>query len=124
MILTTLRIINYGNITNPLICNDTDLNTGLELVKIQIKHASKIYEVLSIKTTAPKQLNQKQQILNRLLSKFSRHNYLKTVKSFNFPDKAAEKHIAKFVQSRLTKDFTHNKRKNIDISINSYIPNN
>jgi hypothetical protein len=59
MILTTLRILDTGHITTPLICKD----------------------------------------------------YLTTAKSLNIPDKTAEKHIAKFVQSGLINHFSYAKYK-------------
>jgi hypothetical protein len=46
MILTILRITNNDNITSPMVCDDTDFNTALELVKILIQHAARIYEAL------------------------------------------------------------------------------
>jgi hypothetical protein len=67
MILTTLRIMETGVISSPfggspegeggLICEDTDFDTALELVKILIQHASRIYEALPAQTETPKQPN-------------------------------------------------------------------
>ena len=113
MILTTLRIMETGHITTPLICDDTDFNTALELVKILIQHAARIYEALPAETEKPKQPNQKQQFLETLPPEFSRQDYLKTAQSLNIPDKTAEKHIAKFVQSGLISHFAHGKYKKI-----------
>jgi hypothetical protein len=111
MILTTLRIMDNGNITSPLICTDTDFNIALELVKILIQHAARIYEALPAETATPKQPNQKQQFLEALPPEFSRQEYLKTAQTLNIPDKTAEKHIAKFVQSGLINHFAHDKYK-------------
>lgn len=99
------------HITTLLICDDTDFNTALELVKILIQHAARVYETLPTETTTPKQPNQKQQFLDTLPPEFSRQVYLKTAQSLNIPDKTAEKHIAKFVQSGLINHFAHDKYK-------------
>jgi len=111
MILTSLRIMETGHITTSLKCTDTDFNTALELVKILIQHAARIYEALPTETATPKQPNQKQQFLDTLPSEFSRKDYLTTAKSLNIPDKTAEKHIAKFVQSGLITHFAHDNYK-------------
>jgi len=111
MILTTLRIMETGEIRKPMICSDTDFNTALELVKILIQHAANVYNALPAQTETPKQPNQKQQFLEALPPEFSRKDYLTAAKSLNIPDKTAERHIAKFVQSGLINHFAHDKYK-------------
>jgi hypothetical protein len=113
MILTALRIMDTGNITSPMVCDDTDFNTALELVKILIQHAARIYEALPAQTETPKQPNQKQQFLDALPPEFSRRDYLAIAQNLNIPPKTAEKHIAKFVQSGLLNHFAHDKYKKI-----------
>jgi hypothetical protein len=100
-----------GHIQSPMICSDTDFNTALELVKILIQHAARIYEALPAQTETPKQPNQKQQFLDALPPEFSRRDYLATAQSLNIPPKTAEKHIAKFGQSGLINHFAHDKYK-------------
>ena len=111
MILTSLRIIESGKVSNPLICSDTDFNTALELVKILIQHAAKVFDALPTEQEIPKQPNQKQLFLEALPPEFSRQEYLTTAKQLNIPEKTAEKHIAKFVQSGLINHFAHDKYK-------------
>lgn len=109
MILTALRVMDTGHIATPLICDDTDFYTSLEMVKILIQHAARIYETLPAETEKNKQPNQKQQFLEKLPPEFSRQDYLKTAQTLNIPNKTAEKHIAKFVQSGLINHFAHDK---------------
>jgi hypothetical protein len=118
IILTALRLmnehsLNFSNssLISSLICSDTDFNTSLELVKILIQHAARIYEALPAETEKPKPTNQKQQFLETLPPEFSRQEYLKTAQTLKIPDKTAEKHIAKFVQSGLINHFSHGKYK-------------
>ena len=111
MILTTLRIMETGHIASPMICEDSDFNTAMELVKILIQHASKIHEDLPAETATPKQPNQKQLFLETLPAEFSRQEYLKTAQSLNISDKTAEKHIRKFKESGLINHFAHDKYK-------------
>jgi hypothetical protein len=111
MILTTLRIMETGEVKSPMICDDTDFDTALELVKILIQHAAKIYEHLPTETTTPKQKNLKQQFLENLPTEFSRQDYLITAQTLNIANKTAEKHIAKFKQNGLITHFAHDKYK-------------
>jgi len=111
MILTTLRIMDNGIIENPITCNDTDFHTALELVKILIQHAAKVFDALPVQTETQKQPNQKQLFLEALPPEFSRQDYLNIAKHLNIMDKTAQKHISKFVQSGLINHFAHGKYK-------------
>ncbi|MDR1739150.1 MAG: DUF3987 domain-containing protein [Bacteroidales bacterium] len=113
MILTALRIMDTGHIASPMICEDSDFNTAMELVKILIQHAAKIHEDLPAETATPKQPNQKQLFLETLPLEFSRQEYLKTAHSLNISDKTAEKHIRKFKESGLINHFAHDKYKKL-----------
>ena len=119
MILTTLRLMDTGNVwadlrvcpTTPLTCSDIDFHTALELVKILIQHAAKLFDALPVQTETPKQPNQKQLFLEALPPEFSRQDYLSIAKHLNINDKAAQKHISKFVQSGLINHFAYGKYK-------------
>jgi hypothetical protein len=113
MILTALRIMETGHIASPMICEDSDFNTAMELVKILIQHAAKIHEDLPAETATPKQPNQKQLFLETLPPEFSRQDYLKTAQSLNISDKTAEKHIRKFKESGLINHFAHDKYRKL-----------
>jgi hypothetical protein len=109
MILTALRVMDNGRITTPMICSDTDFQAALELVKILIQHAARVFSDLPAEQETPKQPNQKQLFLEALPPEFSRQDYLTTAKRLKIPDKTAEKHIAKFTQSGLINHFSHDK---------------
>jgi hypothetical protein len=109
--LTTPHLTPHIKYLAPLICTDTDFQTALEIVKILVQHASKIYEVLPTETKTPKHPNLKQQFLENLPQEFSRKDYLATAQSLNIADKTAERHIAKFVQSALIHHLAHDKYK-------------
>jgi hypothetical protein len=114
MILTALRLSPLQNgegsgVRSPMICSDTDFQTALELVKILIQHAAKVFSDLPAEQETAKQPNQKQLFLEALPLEFSRQDYLTAAKCLNIPDKTAEKHIAKFTQSSLINHFAHDK---------------
>jgi hypothetical protein len=119
MILSALRIMNSplshgegeGRGSTPMLCNDTDFNASLEIVKILIQHAAQVYQQLPAEIATTAQPNQKQLFLDALTQEFSRQDYLIVAQRLNIPDKTAEKHIAKFVQSGLINHFAHDKYK-------------
>ncbi len=83
MILTKLRILKTASPPpscgedegrGVFICEDTDFNTALELVKILMQHAVKRYEDLPAETATPKQPNQKQLFLETLPPECSRQD--------------------------------------------------
>jgi len=111
MVLTILRIMDSGNIENPITCNDTDFHTALELVKILIQHAAKVFDALPTQPETLKQPNQKQLFLEALPPEFSRQDYLNIAKHLNIIDKTAQKYISNFVRSGLINHFAHGKYK-------------
>lgn len=111
MILTTLRIMDDGNICSPLVCRDNDFNTALSMVKILVQHAAQVFQQLPSEavTTVPK--NQKQQFLDELPKEFCRKDYLSVANKLGIPDKTAEKHIKRFAVNGLIIHFAHDKYK-------------
>ena len=113
MILTTLRIMDDGDIHSPLVCRDNDFNTALSMVKILVQHAAQVFQQLPSEaiTTAPK--NQKQQFLDELPKEFCRKDYLTVAHKLGIPDKTAEKHIKRFATSGLINHYAHDKYKKL-----------
>ena len=113
MILTTLRIMDDGDMHSPLVCRDNDFNTALSMVKILVQHAAQVFQQLPSEaiTTAPK--NQKQQFLDELPKEFCRKDYLTVAHKLGIPDKTAEKHIKRFATSGLINHYAHDKYKKL-----------
>ena len=111
MILTTLRIMDDGDIHSPLVCRDNDFHTALSMVKILVQHAAQVFQQLPSEAvvTAPK--NQKQQFLDELPQEFCRKDYLTVAHKLGIPDKTAEKHIKRFATSGLINHYAHDKYK-------------
>ncbi|GHV68346.1 hypothetical protein FACS1894199_15450 [Bacteroidia bacterium] len=111
MILTTLRIMETGNITPPMQCTDTDFNTAMEIVKILIQHAAQVYQRLPAEATTSAKQTPKQKFLEALPAEFARQNYLSTAQQLSITEKTAERYISKFVQSGLLTHLSHDKYK-------------
>ncbi|MDD2214970.1 MAG: DUF3987 domain-containing protein [Bacteroidales bacterium] len=101
MIMTALRIIDTGEVSSVLVCNDSDFNTVMEIVKVLVLHAAYIFEQLPKDTATAQPLNHKRQLLDALPSEFDRQTYLAVAKNLNIPDKTAEKQITRFINAGL-----------------------
>ncbi|VBB45775.1 Primase C terminal 2 (PriCT-2) [uncultured Paludibacter sp.] len=111
MILTTLRIMDDGNICSPLVCRDNDFNTALSMVKILVQHAAQVFQQLPSEAVATPPKNQKQQFLDELPKEFCRKDYLTIANKLGIPDKTAEKHIKRFAVNGLINHYAHDKYK-------------
>jgi hypothetical protein len=107
MIFTTLRIMQTSRFKTPLVCSDTDFQTALELVKILIQHAAKVFSDLPAEQEVSKRENKKQSFLEALPPEFSRQVYVNIAQSLEIPDKTAEKYIAKFKQNGFIDHISH-----------------
>ncbi|GHT02407.1 hypothetical protein AGMMS49525_05850 [Bacteroidia bacterium] len=111
MILTALGIMDDGNVTTPMRCDDTNFNASLEIVKILIQHAAQVYQQLPAEVAVATHPSQKQLFLEALPQEFSRQDYLAIAQQLEIPDKTAQKYIGKFSQSGLIVHFAHDKYK-------------
>ncbi|GHV68837.1 hypothetical protein FACS1894199_16690 [Bacteroidia bacterium] len=109
MILTTLRIMETGNITPPMQCADTDFNTSMEIVKILIQHAAQVYQRLPAEAAASAKQTPKQKILEALPLEFTYKEFLATAQELTIPKRSAERYIATFVTSGLLTHPSHDK---------------
>jgi len=108
MILTTLRIMDNGELRSPLMCSDCDFNIAMEIVKVLVQHAAHVFQQLPTDTATKVQPNQKQQFLNMLPAEFDRQTYLSVAEKLKIPAKTAEKQIARFAKTGLLNHYAQN----------------
>jgi hypothetical protein len=101
MIFTVLRILENGDTTSPLICDDVDFNNALAITKTLVKHASKVFSELPADKPLSLKKNLKEQFLDKLPKFFNRQEYLETAKSLDIADKTAEGYVSKFIKGNL-----------------------
>lgn len=108
MIFTSLRILEHGDVSNSILCEDEDFNNAISIVKILIKHASSVFSQLPEDSKTPKFKNLKEQFLENLPANFSCKQYLEVADKLKIPHKTAEGYITTFIKSgliqRLKKD--------------------
>jgi len=97
MILSTLRIMDEGNISNIMVCGDIDFQTALTMVKTLLKHTAKVYqELMPITDSTAEKTQIRQTFLDNLPTNFSRQTYLSIAEQLNIPAKTADKYIKSF----------------------------
>jgi hypothetical protein len=101
MVISALRIMETGEVSNPLICTDQDFETTLSIVSILLKHSSKVFSELPSPEKPKLRKNRKQKYLEVLPQNFNRQDYLLKAKELNIPEKTAEGYITQFVKARL-----------------------
>jgi hypothetical protein len=101
MILSVLRIMETGEFIDKLICTDSDFNIALEMVKVLVIHAGKVFSELPAVNKTSGRKNKKEKFLDSLPKNFNRQEYLKVAKSLSINDKTAEGYITSFVKSGL-----------------------
>ncbi len=92
MILSALRIPEHGEISSPLICNDTDFHTAMQISLTLEKHAIAVYHNFPQNSSKDK----KMKFFDNLPNDFDRKSYLKIAQQFNIQEKTAEKYINLF----------------------------
>lgn len=96
MIFSALRIMEDGEITTNLYCNDTDFQNTLDMITILLKHSSYVYSQIAQETYKPKPKHKKEQFLENLPYHFNRQTYVATALSLGITDKSAQRYIKEF----------------------------
>ena len=96
MIFSALRIMEDGEITQNLYCNDTDFQNTLDMITILVKHSSYVYSQIAKETYKPKPKHKKEQFLENLPYHFNRQTYVATALSLGITDKSAQRYIKEF----------------------------
>ncbi|MCW3785489.1 DUF3987 domain-containing protein [Plebeiibacterium sediminum] len=103
MVLRTLRILEDGDYSNPLICNETDFKTAIQIAFTLEKHAIAVFQNLPNNDLKGVKLK----FYNALPNAFNRQGYLAVAKELDIKDKTAEKYIGQFKENKLL-NHSHN----------------
>lgn len=112
MILTSLRIIDGGDLSNLIVCNDVDFQTAISMAHVLLQHIAKVFSMLPTTQTASNQNAPtivKQTFLDNLPTEFDRQTYLAVAQKLKIPYKTAEKHIRNFCDAGLLRHLAHNR---------------
>mgnify|MGYP005749114873 CR=1 FL=1 len=101
MIFSALRIMETGDTSQKLMCEERDFQSSLSMVKVLVKHSSKVFGELPQEGPKPTRMNKKEKFLYALPHTFNRQKYLEVANAMEIPAKTAEGYISNFVKTAL-----------------------
>ncbi|MBD3629835.1 MULTISPECIES: hypothetical protein [Cyclobacteriaceae] len=104
-----------GDTSHKLICEERDFQASLSMVKVLVKHSSKVFGELPQEEPKPTRMNKKEKFLYALPQTFNRQKYLEVAKVMSIPAKTAEGYIANFVKSGLIHREAHDQYINTSL---------
>ena len=93
--------MDTGNIENPIICNDTDFQIAMEIVKVLLQHATFVFHQLPAAGATPQTTNPKMALFQALPSQFDRTKYVEVAAQLQIPESTANKQITRFLNAGL-----------------------
>ena len=109
MILTSLRIIDEKELTNLIVCDDSDFQTAITMARVLLRHTAKVFSYLpTTGSNAPNgQSVIRQAFLDNLPPEFDRKTYLTVAEKLKIPPTTAEKYISRFCFGGQLKHLAH-----------------
>lgn len=109
MILTSLRIIDGGQISNLIVCDDSDYQSSIIMARVLLQHTAKVFGSLpTTESNVPNgQTVIRQTFLDNLPPEFDRKTYLAVAEKLKIPPKTAEKYISRFCVGGQLKHLAH-----------------
>lgn len=96
MIFSALRIMETSDTSKKLIREERDFQAALSMVKVLVKHSSKVFYELPEDVKPVQRKNRKEKYQQSLPKVFNRQKYLQVAKALCIPDKTAEGYITEF----------------------------
>lgn len=101
MIFSALRIMETGDSSKEITCEDGDFQSSLDMINVLVKHSSKVFSELPAEEKKPTRKNRKEKFLYGLPKNFNRQTYLEVAQGLKIPPKTAEGYITNFVKASL-----------------------
>ncbi|TXD56913.1 DUF3987 domain-containing protein [Polaribacter sp. IC066] len=101
MIFTALRILENGDISTPLYCLDEDFQSTITIIKVLIKHSSKVYSSLPKDESAITYKNKKEQFIESLPIRFTTQMFKDNAIKYKIAEKSAERYITKLCKDTI-----------------------
>jgi hypothetical protein len=115
MILSALRILETGDTSTQITCEERDFRTALAMVRVLVKHSAKVFTELPEDVKPSPRKNRKQKFLDALPREFNRQKYLEVAKEMSIADKTAEGYITEFAKKGLIHREQHDHYINLSI---------
>lgn len=101
MIFTVLRIMETGDMSHKLVCEERDFQNSITITGTLLEHSKKVFSELPQAIMQPKRENREERFFNLLPDEFSRKDYVEVAQQLNIPDKTAQNYIAKLLKNGL-----------------------
>lgn len=101
MIFSALRIMETGDTSTKITCEEKDFQASISMIKVLVKHSNKVFSELPEDAVKPSRMNRKERFLNSLPRTFNRQKYLEVATALGIPAKTAEGYITEFCKSSL-----------------------
>lgn len=101
MIFSALRIQENGDISPRIHCEEQDFQSALDMIKVLLKHASKVFSELPEDIKPARKKNRKERYLEALPHTFNRQKYLQVASALSIAHKTAEGYITEFFRKGL-----------------------
>ncbi|MDD2287120.1 MAG: DUF3987 domain-containing protein, partial [Paludibacter sp.] len=112
MVLRTLRMLEDGDYSNPLICTETDFQTAIQIAFTLEKHAISVFQNLPNNNLKGVKLK----FYNALPDNFNRQGYLSVAQDLEIKEKTTEKYIGQFKDNGLLEHEHNNYTKPVTLS--------
>ena len=111
MVFRALRILEDGDYSNPLICNEPDFQSAINIAFTLEKHAIAVFQNLPNNNLKGIKLK----YYKALPDNFNRQDYLSIARGNNIKDKTAEKYIGLFREADLLQHEHNNYTKKVSL---------
>tara|TARA_R110001599_G_scaffold242579_1_gene442221 strand:- start:31100 stop:33493 length:2394 start_codon:yes stop_codon:yes gene_type:complete len=90
-----------GEMVSKIVCLDKDFQASLTMIRVLVKHSSKVFDELPKEAKITRRWNKKERFLNHLPKQFNRQKYLEVAQAHSIQAKTAEGYITTFCKSGL-----------------------
>jgi len=101
MILTTLRIMESGNFSQTMECQDSDFQRVLSMIRVLVQHSSHVFSQLPLVVNPTTHKNKKEQFSDMLPERFKRQEFIKLAKKIGISERSAQAYILTFCEKGL-----------------------
>jgi len=101
MIFSVLRILETGNLSRRIVCEERDFQNAIAITEVLVIHAKKVFSELPQSVVAPKRENREERFFNMLPQTFTRKDYVSIAEKLEIPDKTAQNYIAKYLKKSM-----------------------
>jgi hypothetical protein len=117
MIFSALRLMETGEETRRVVCEDIDLENTLKIVSVLAKHSSHVFTQVAGEAQKPRPKNRMEMFFDVLPEEFNRGAYLEAAQKLNIPDNTAQRYVRKFQKAGLIFSPVHNQHRKISVRI-------